>query len=285
MLGASDPIRNALGLCWFCVGCNVFRVALATDRNATAGDLFFHIWKYISCKKPKAFILENVASLASAFPGIFDMMIGTLRDLRGDEGETFYEVHWEILDAVSRSPPASEFERCSSGLRGRADSLAAKLPSLAFSVTPNDSKSSVSSCLVPARCASSTAVYPDTALNSAGGGNGRNTCRTRVSTAGFRNTDPGSSLSGCPRGAWRSPSGGPKRVLASSPWPTSSSRTRATSTRRCATYRLPRRSARRDHEQQMHREYNQIWVCVSEVCFVVLAQLRAGSLDMSGSAF
>jgi DNA (cytosine-5)-methyltransferase 1 len=93
--------------------CQPFSIAGVSKKNAlgrahgfadeTQGTLFFDVARIIACKKPKAFILENVKNLRSHDKGrTFDVIMRTLTHELG------YDVHYKIIDGAHFVPQHRE---------------------------------------------------------------------------------------------------------------------------------------------------------------------------------
>lgn len=93
--------------------CQPFSIAGVSKKNAlgrphgfectTQGTLFFDVARIIACKKPRAFLLENVKNLVSHNKGnTFRVIIETLRDELG------YDVHYKVIDGQHFVPQHRE---------------------------------------------------------------------------------------------------------------------------------------------------------------------------------
>lgn len=93
--------------------CQPFSIAGVSKKNAlgrphgfectTQGTLFFDVARIIACKRPKAFLLENVKNLVSHDKGnTFRVILQTLRE------ELKYNVHYHIIDGQHFTPQHRE---------------------------------------------------------------------------------------------------------------------------------------------------------------------------------
>jgi len=93
--------------------CQPFSIAGVSKKNAlgrphgfectTQGTLFFDVARIIACKRPAAFLLENVKNLLSHDKGnTFKVILQTLRDELG------YEVHYRVIDGQHFTPQHRE---------------------------------------------------------------------------------------------------------------------------------------------------------------------------------
>jgi len=93
--------------------CQPFSIAGVSKKNAlgkphgfectTQGTLFFDVARIIACKRPAAFLLENVKNLLSHDKGnTFKVILQTLRDELG------YDVHCRVIDGQHFTPQHRE---------------------------------------------------------------------------------------------------------------------------------------------------------------------------------
>ncbi|KAJ3283457.1 hypothetical protein HDU79_009078 [Rhizoclosmatium sp. JEL0117] len=74
------------------------KVGDRTALNDERGELFFEVMRVLKGKKPKAFILENVANLVTMEDGrVFGIIKGHLEDAG-------YAVHYKVIDASAYTP-------------------------------------------------------------------------------------------------------------------------------------------------------------------------------------
>ena len=93
--------------------CQPFSIAGVSKKNSlglphgfectTQGTLFFDVARIIACKRPKAFLLENVKNLLSHDQGnTFNIILQILRQELG------YDVHYKVIDGQSFTPQHRE---------------------------------------------------------------------------------------------------------------------------------------------------------------------------------
>ncbi len=93
--------------------CQPFSIAGVSKKNSlgrphgfectTQGTLFFDVARIIACKRPKAFLLENVKNLFSHDKGnTFNIILQILRN------ELHYDVHYKVIDGQHFTPQHRE---------------------------------------------------------------------------------------------------------------------------------------------------------------------------------